>query len=100
VCISDDVCGLPHQPNEPAADRYAQHMLGRMNASYRFLTMGMMPLGSVLGGVLGEQIGVRTTLIVGALGIFLAIPWLVRSLTGTLQALDGHECLSETFEGS
>lgn len=30
-------------------------MLGRISASYRFLTMGMMPLGSLLGGILGES---------------------------------------------
>ncbi|MCB0122697.1 MAG: hypothetical protein KDE58_10660, partial [Caldilineaceae bacterium] len=32
-------------------------MLGRISASYRFLTMGMIPLGALLGGTLGEMIG-------------------------------------------
>ena len=37
-------------------------MLGRMNATMRFLVWGTMPAGSLLGGVLGTAIGVRETL--------------------------------------
>jgi hypothetical protein len=39
-----------------------------MNATMRFLVWGTMPLGGVLGGVLGEAIGVRETLFVAAVG--------------------------------
>src|SRR5437763_6188886 len=39
---------------------------GRMNASYRFLTMGIIPIGSFLGGVLGGMIGLRATLVVAS----------------------------------
>ncbi|GLV58077.1 hypothetical protein KDH_49110 [Dictyobacter sp. S3.2.2.5] len=42
------------------------HLLGRMNASYRFLTWGFIPLGSLLGGFLGNTIGLRPTLLIGA----------------------------------
>lgn len=55
------------------------HVLGRVNASYQFLTMGMIPLGSLLGGVLGEVIGLRGTLVVGAIGTLLSVLWLVSS---------------------
>jgi MFS family permease len=44
------------------------HLLGRMNATIRFLVWGTMPLGGLLGGVLGETIGVRETLFVAAVG--------------------------------
>jgi MFS family permease len=43
------------------------HLLGRMNATMRFLVWGTMPLGGLLGGVLGQTIGVRHTLLVAAI---------------------------------
>jgi MFS family permease len=43
-------------------------LLGRMNATMRFLVWGTMPLGGLIGGVLGEAIGVRETLFVAAVG--------------------------------
>jgi len=52
------------------------HLLGRMIASHRFLTMGIIPLGSLLGGVLGEIVGLRATLVVGALGTLFPVLWL------------------------
>jgi len=47
-------------------------LLGRMNATMRFLVWGTMPLGALLGGVLGSTIGVRETLLVVAVGEALA----------------------------
>lgn len=47
-------------------------LLGRMNATMRFLVWGTMPLGGFLGGVLGATIGVRQTLLVAAIGGSLA----------------------------
>ncbi len=49
-------------------------LLGRMNATMRFIVWGTMPLGAFLGGVLGSLIGVRETLLVAAVGGSLA--WL------------------------
>jgi MFS family permease len=37
-------------------------LLGRMNASIRFIVWGVMPIGSFVGGVLGETVGVVPTL--------------------------------------
>ncbi|MGH9116334.1 MAG: MFS transporter [Acidimicrobiales bacterium] len=42
------------------------HLLGRMNASYRLLAWGSMPLGALIGGALAEWIGVRATFVVMA----------------------------------
>lgn len=53
-----------------------EHLLGRMVASHRFLTMGIVPVGSLVGGVLGEVIGLQTTLVIGALGMLLPTVWL------------------------
>ena len=37
-------------------------LLGRVNATMRFLMMGLFPVGALLGGVLGEFVGLRPTL--------------------------------------
>jgi MFS family permease len=55
----------------------SDRMLGRMNATMRFMVWGTMPIGSLIGGVLGTAIGLRPTLFVGALGSFVAIVWLL-----------------------
>jgi hypothetical protein len=56
-------------------------LLGRMNATIRFLVWGTMPIGGVLGGVLGSTIGVRHTLLVAAIGGSLAfLPTLLSPL--------------------
>jgi MFS family permease len=41
-------------------------LLGRMNAGYRFISWGTLPLGALIGGWLGDQIGMRPTLFVTA----------------------------------
>jgi MFS family permease len=43
-------------------------LLGRMNATMRFLVWGTLPLGGLIGGILGQTIGVRNTLWVAAIG--------------------------------
>jgi predicted MFS family arabinose efflux permease len=44
------------------------HMLGRVNAGYRLLAWGTMPLGAGLGGLLGEAFGVRAVFVIAAAG--------------------------------
>ena len=48
-------------------------MLGRMNATMRFLVWGTMPVGSFVGGLLAGGIGLRETIWVGAIGGVLAV---------------------------
>ncbi len=50
-------------------------MLGRMNASIRFLAWGTMPLGALLGGALGDAGGLRTVILVAAAIELLAVGW-------------------------
>jgi Na+/melibiose symporter-like transporter len=45
-------------------------LLGRMNASVRFIVFGTMPVGGLLAGVLGEWFGVLPTLWIAAAGGF------------------------------
>jgi MFS family permease len=60
-------------------------MMGRMNASYRFVVWGMLVAGALLGGFLGSAVGLRPTLVVGAVGIAVAPTWIVLSPIGRLR---------------
>jgi MFS family permease len=68
-----------------------ERLLGRMNATMRFLVWGTMPLGALLGGVLGEWIGVRETVWVGAIGTALAFLFVFLSPLRTMRELPRHE---------
>ena len=48
-------------------------LLGRMNASYRLVGWGTMPLGAALGGVLAEALGLRGAFLVAALITFVVL---------------------------
>ena len=43
-------------------------MLGRMNASVRWIVWGTLPLGALMGGALGTWIGIRPTIWIGVVG--------------------------------
>ncbi|MEY4417689.1 MAG: hypothetical protein RIQ88_127, partial [Actinomycetota bacterium] len=43
-----------------------EHLLGRMNASIRFMVWGCMPIGAFISGVLGSTIGLIPTIWFGA----------------------------------
>jgi len=64
-------------------------LLGRMNASMRFLVWGTLPFGALLGGGLGQAIGLRTTLFVGAVGSVLAVLWVLFSPVRALREQPG-----------
>ena len=69
-------------------------LLGRMNATIRFLVWGTMPIGGLLGGVLGSSIGVRHTLLVAAVGgAFAFVPTLLSPLRSMrdLPSYEGEE---------
>lgn len=80
-------------------------MLGRMNASVRFLVWGTIPLGAALGGVLGSLIGVRPTIWVSVAGCWSSGLWLIFSPLRRLRNVDdfvptaGHE-LSVSVQAS
>jgi len=60
-------------------------LLGRVNATMQVLIVGTLPLGALLGGTLGTLIGLRLTLLVGALGIFASVLWIWFSPLRTMQ---------------
>jgi MFS family permease len=48
------------------------NLLGRMNASYRTVSFGAIPVGAFLGGALAEAAGLRAALLAGALGLLVS----------------------------
>ncbi|MFO7572818.1 MAG: MFS transporter [Gaiellaceae bacterium] len=52
---------------------------GRMNSVMRFMVWGTIPLGTLLGGALATWVGLRETILVGAIGGGLAFLWIVFS---------------------
>jgi predicted MFS family arabinose efflux permease len=54
-------------------------LLGRVSATSAFLTQGVGPLGALLGGVLGQTIGLRSTVVVAGLGTLFAFVWVLAS---------------------
>lgn len=46
---------------------------GRVNATMKFLTFGVAPVGSLLGGVLATSAGLRTTLWTAAAGLVFSM---------------------------
>jgi MFS family permease len=63
------------------------NMLGRMNATMRFLVWGTMPVGAVIGGILGGAIGLRETLLVSAIGGLLACLFVALSPVRSLRTI-------------
>lgn len=55
-------------------------LLGRANATFRFVALGISPIGSLGGGLLGAAIGLRAALFVSIGAMFLA-PLIVASTT-------------------
>jgi MFS family permease len=72
---------------------YVQHrapdgMLGRTNATFRFIDWGTIPFGAVLGGALAMAFGVRATLFVAAV-IGIARLWFLVA-SPARQMFSGH----------
>jgi MFS family permease len=70
-------------------------LLGRMNATMRFLVWGVMPVGSVLGGVTGSLFGLRPTLWIAGAGALAGALWLVCSPLLHLRDMPGTEITHE-----
>ena len=47
-------------------------LLGKMNGAFRFCVTGVMPFGALFGGALGGLIGIRPTLLIGAVGLLMS----------------------------
>jgi MFS family permease len=56
-----------------------EHVLGRVNAGMNLLARGILPIGSLIGGILAAALGVRATLALAATGVVLSTLWLFAS---------------------
>jgi predicted MFS family arabinose efflux permease len=65
----------------------ATDVLGRTNAGYRFAVTGTAAIGALIGGALGGLIGLRATMVVGALGTLVAMLFVIRSPIPKLRSL-------------
>jgi predicted MFS family arabinose efflux permease len=52
---------------------------GRMNASMRFIVWGTIPIGALIGGTLGDAVGLRPTMAAAAVCSLLAPLWVLFS---------------------
>ncbi|GAA0571534.1 MFS transporter [Paractinoplanes ferrugineus] len=68
---------------------------GRVNASYRLISWGVIPLGAGLGGVLAGTYGNRTGMIIGAVGLALSALWIVFSPIPRMSTAPQQEDLQE-----
>ena len=79
------VCAVNHQSlTQHLAPDYA---LGRVVASRQFMILAAVPFGALLGGALGEAIGLRATLWIGAVGTCTGMFILLASPIRTLREL-------------
>ncbi len=66
-------------------------LLGRMNASMRFMVWGTMPFGSLAGAALGTTLGLRPTMLVAGIGGMTAVLWVLSRPVLALRAIPSPE---------
>jgi MFS family permease len=59
--------------------RTPDRLRSRMSGTFRFVNMGIRPIGALIGGGLGTAIGLHTTLWIGVLGALAGVIFLVFS---------------------
>ncbi len=60
---------------------------GRMDGVMSSLEVGLVPIGALVGGVLGQTLGLRETLFLAAGGELAAVLWLLLTPVGSLRDL-------------
>ena len=54
-------------------------MRSRVSGAFSSINYGIRPLGGVVGGILGDLVGIGPTLVIAAIGGSLSVLWLLRS---------------------
>jgi MFS family permease len=67
--------------------RTPDRIRGRANGAFRFVNMGVRPIGAVLGGVLGGLFGVREVLFLVTFAQLSGVLWLIGSPLVNLREL-------------
>ena len=63
------------------------HFLGRMNATMNFVLGGVATVGVLVGGLLGDVLGLRPAVWIAAIGSGLAAIWLIASPVRSLRSM-------------
>jgi MFS family permease len=53
-----------------------QRLLARMNATYRMLLFGALPVGAMAGGLLGSAVGLRSALVISVIALTTPVLWI------------------------
>jgi len=61
---------------------------GRVNAAYRLISWGAIPLGAAAGGVVATQASAQVAMIAGAVGMSLGTLWVAFSAVPSLRTID------------
>ena len=64
-----------------------ERLQGRMNAAMRWVTWGSIPLGTLIGGAIGQTIGLHFALWVGAIGALPAFLFVLLSPVRSIHAI-------------
>jgi MFS family permease len=65
-------------------------LMGRVAASSMTIVGGMQPIGSLIGGAIGELVSVQAVLVVGCVGMFVAAWWVWDSPIPAIRTLPEH----------
>ncbi len=66
------------------------HLLGRVNGAMLTIALGTAPLGALLGGLLGDAIGLRPAILIGAIGLQLGFVRLLLSPVRSVRHVPGE----------
>lgn len=59
--------------------RTPDHLLGRVNATMRWVSYGVVAIGAGLGGLMGDLLGTRVGMAIGCAGVLLTAVWVALS---------------------
>lgn len=59
--------------------RTPDHLLGRVNATMRWISYGVVAIGAAAGGLVGEAVGTRWAMAIGCAGVLLTVIWVLAS---------------------
>lgn len=89
IMQAGDVVGAVYMINETSLRQMLapDHLRGRVNANFTVWTTSVLLIGSLIGGALGQLIGLRATLAIAASGGFVTALLLWRSPVRHLRAV-------------
>ncbi|HXR12942.1 MAG TPA: hypothetical protein VN770_11640, partial [Gaiellaceae bacterium] len=64
-----------------------ERLQGRMNAAMRWIVWGTIPLGSLVGGAIGQTVGLHAALWVGAIGGVPVFLWVLLSPVRSIRTM-------------